>query len=402
MKVFVQLGILCFCLHGGSQLLAQRPFPDEITQKLDTAFAVFSDRPHVENAVARIDAFGGKRVWARAKGPGTITDDQPFGSSMTVELQLRTAGISKTMTAAIIMQLSEEGALHLDEEVHGKCTIRQLLNHTSGLADYRFDKGSVGSWNGRSWLDVMIAEAFDEEPEVFDPPTRIWDPGEIVQFYREIGLDRAPHFAPGEDYFYCETNYVLLGILIERRTGISLAENYRRRIFRKIGMDHTYTEHREPPTPGGKLANHYWYLRNTNVNVIDRQMASSGEWANGGHVSTVADLSAFIRGLFKGQFFLFPQSTLERMLNLSTLELKQPRTNFDQGQTTYDRYSGGLMHWNIDGIEVWGHTGFWGIGMFYIPQADVSLTFSRNQVEGDMDDDLRLFMQAIRESNLLD
>jgi D-alanyl-D-alanine carboxypeptidase len=136
--------------------------------------------------------------------------DSPFGI----------ASITKTFTASIVLQLVEEGSLSLDDEVApllpdvsipAGVTVEQLLSHTSGIADL---------------LTPMRA------PMKADP-ARIWTAPEVLA---RLG---PPRFAPGTDYAYSNSNYVVLGLLVERITGQAFADELSRRLLEPLGLDAT-------------------------------------------------------------------------------------------------------------------------------------------------------------------
>lgn len=420
---FLPIAAVACCLSFLDQAFAQEQFNERVIAALDSVFDTISTQESVVNAVALVEADGGRRVWCSAAG---VANPQ-IGEEMTTEHVFRTASVTKSFTGVLIMQLIEEGKLTLDTPVHevfprrlvpanqtfdtihvvndesfgNQLTVRQLLCHTSGLADYWFDKGCVAQWDGKSWLDVMEGEVFGELAETFDPPTRLWAPEEVLEFFYEIGLNRKSHFRPGEGYLYSDTNYLLLGMIIEEITEQSLAANFRRRIYEPLSLNAIYTEYREPKTDGTKLAHHFWVLRESNLDVVAKEIASTAEWANGGQISSAKDLSDFIRGVFSNRLFK-SDDTLEVMKNASPVDLTEPQKYFDNGESTYNRYSCGLKRWNVNGVEVWGHTGFWGVGMFYLPDEDISIAFATNQVATNVEKDLDRFIEALQESGAID
>lgn len=398
-------------------------FPAQVVGELDKAFSSMASGPHVVNAVALVDARNGHLSWTRAAG----TANPRLGQPMTIDHQFRTASVTKTFTGVLVLQLIEEGKFELDTPLHqllkpehlpkgrsiadlhhlegkrmgNEITVRHLLNHTSGLADYWFDKGTVGDWLDKSWLDVGLSEEFDGLPETFDPPTRLWTPDELVQFYFEIGLNRRAHFAPGDGFLYSDTNYLLLGMVIEQATDVSLSANYRKRILEPLGITQTYKEYREKPPKEGRLAHHFWFIRGKNLDVVEEQMASTGEWANGGQVTSVADLRTFIRGLFSGKLFRQPD-TLDQMMSAATIDLSDPQKYFEHGESTYNLYTCGLKRWRVGSTVLWGHAGFWGIGMFYIPESDVCVILVSNQVATNVEDEMRRFVKSLQDSGFLE
>ena len=153
--------------------------------------------------------------------------------------QFKIASITKTMTATIILQMQEEGMLNLNEKIskylsnvsfvkvnelhiydgekYGlDITVKQLLQHKSGLADIFTDAA----------FRFYLNEYLNKNQE--------WDAEKLMNRYYKYGLNKKAHFAPGKGYFYSDVNYFLLGIIIENVSGKTLAQNFRKRIFEPI------------------------------------------------------------------------------------------------------------------------------------------------------------------------
>ena len=156
------------------------------------------------------------------------------------DTHFRIASITKTMTSAVILQLAQEGKLALDDPVSkyipdvpdgDNITLAQLLEMRSGL--YSFTD------------DPAISEAMD------DDPTRVWTPQELL----DIAFAQPPMFAPGADYYYSNTNYVLLGLIIEQLEGRPLADVVRGAAVRAARHDeHDVPRRRLEHHPGAVLA----------------------------------------------------------------------------------------------------------------------------------------------------
>ncbi len=142
----------------------------------------------------------------------------------TAGTYFRIASNTKTMTAAAIVQLAQEGRLTFDDAVSkyiagvpngDKITIAELLDMRSGLYNY--------------------TDAPEFAASIDRGMTKIWTPAELLA----MAFARPPNFAPGTKYEYCNTNYVLLGLIIEKVGGKPLAEALRDRLFEPLGMQHT-------------------------------------------------------------------------------------------------------------------------------------------------------------------
>ena len=220
------------------------------------------------------------------------------------------ASIGKVFTATLVQILAERGLLgvkdliahHLTPKTLEKLfllqgidyseqvTIEQLLGHTSGVADY-FEGGTS---NGKSFMDEVISN-----------PQYHWTPGKLLDFTREnqpaVGI-------PGTVFNYSDTGYILLGLLIEKVTGKSFAENLVNEFFLPLEMNDSYLMfYSEPSNIPKKDIEKIWF---NNVEVSGFESLSC-DWSGGGIVSTTTDLLKFIQALRDGR--LIQGSTLATM-----------------------------------------------------------------------------------------
>jgi D-alanyl-D-alanine carboxypeptidase len=206
----------------------------------------------------------------------------PIGSSLSSDAVFRVGSITKMFTAVLVLTLVEDGAVDLDAPATGYVTrvdipegvtVRDLLQHTSGVPNYTDGPDSP----------VM---------SFLDDPERVWSPEEIVALVR----DRAPRFEPGARFSYSNTNYAILGVLVEEVTGMPFAEVLRARILDPLGLDATYLAgFEEGQEPFGA------YFATSDVSEpIDFPYASiaTSAWAAGALVSSVEDLHTFLTALF--------------------------------------------------------------------------------------------------------
>jgi CubicO group peptidase (beta-lactamase class C family) len=201
--------------------------------------------------------------------------------------------LTKQFTSVIILKLLEEGKLRLDEpfvsylrqykqEKWKTITIHQLLSHSSGLPDYigAFDFYGIGG----------------QEKLYHSPDTLI-----------NAITAKDMNFKPGEKFQYCNANYVLLGMVIEKLTAMSLQDALSRYITLPLKLTHTgYELGKLPKTT---LARSY-YRENGNL-LPSRPLHLSIPWAGGGMYSTAADLFRFQEALFKGK--LLKPETVNKM-----------------------------------------------------------------------------------------
>jgi D-alanyl-D-alanine carboxypeptidase len=212
----------------------------------------------------------------------------------------RVASVTKTFVATVALQLVAERKAHLSDSVERwlpglvpdgrSITLRELLNHTSGLFDYSEDS---------AYARARLAR-----------PERIWMPRQLVA----IAVRHKPLFRPGRDWAYSNTNYVVLGLVVESVTGRPLATALRQRIFRPLGL-------RSTSYPSGTvLRGHvlHGYVRSIPGVPIPRgqpldatSLVAPDGWGAGQIVSNARDLTRFYAELLGGR--LLPPAQLAAM-----------------------------------------------------------------------------------------
>jgi D-alanyl-D-alanine carboxypeptidase len=219
-------------------------------------------------------------------------------TAMAATDRFRVASITKTFVATVVLQLVAEGKLGLDDPVerwlpglvpNGRAiTIRELLDHTSGLFDYFGDKGFVRA---------VVAQ-----------PGRIWPRRRLVA----IAASHPPLFPPGRDWSYSNTNYILLGLVVEAAGGTPLDQQLQQRFFDPLGLTATSF-----PT-GARIdgAHAHGYVGFATLprlrSLLDTSPVSpSLAWAAGAIVSTGDDVTSFYAALLGGR--LLPPDLLAAM-----------------------------------------------------------------------------------------
>lgn len=228
-------------------------------------------------------------TWVGTSG----TTGQGASTAITPEDRTRVGSLTKTMTATVLLQLVEDGELSLDDTIGeyvadvpngDTATLRQLADMSSGIPSYTAET------------------AFTDE--LFADPTRAWAPEELVGFVR----GKAPSFAPGDGWEYSNTNYVLLGMVIEQVTGKPMAEVFQERIFGPLAMTSTVF-------PGGSAAIGDPHLAGlTEQGQPSGQTIDATDWnpseafTAGEVISTFDDLKIWADALFTGDGILTPES----------------------------------------------------------------------------------------------
>ena len=283
---------------------------------------------------------------------------------MKPDMLFAIGSITKNMVAALVLQLAEEQLLSLDDQlckwlppyphVDSTITIRQLLNHTSGI--YMF-------WeNPKLWEDML---AFRDS--VFTP--------EVVLSYL-----KESHFAPGKGFRYSNTNYLLLAMIAARAAHSSLSAEFRRRFWEPLRLRNTYLS-MEESIPQEQLA-HVWGDNfqndgsNRDITFLPRVSHESITYGSSCVFTTAGELAQWCSALFRGQ--VLKESSLSQMLDFNP-----------QAMTSWcDGYGLGVQVFKkriTNGERAYGHGGG-NIGtsayMAYLPEWDVSIAVIINFFHG--------------------
>lgn len=225
----------------------------------------------------------GEEWWSLASGEADVATGRPARPGDRV----RIASNTKSFTATVILQLVGEGELSLDDSVErwlpgvvagngndgSKVTVRQLLNHTSGIYD-------------PTDLPEFFAPYFEDEDWDY-----VWTPRAVVS----AAMEHPPTAPAGTAWSYSNTNYVLAGLVIEAVTGRSAVSEVTDRIIRPLRLDHNSFPVTDPRIRGRHL--HGYGMSEQDLTVF----SPSYDWTAGGIQSTVEDLATFHRALFGGE-----------------------------------------------------------------------------------------------------
>lgn len=265
----------------------------------------------------------GATDWAGSAGVADLDTADPADPAG----HFRAASNTKTFVATVIMQLVDEGRVDLDTPIGDylpgtvpdgeSITVRQTLNHTSGIYNYSSVPGfEIGQWRGANRFTT-------------------YEPRELL----DAAFANNPYFEPGEGWHYSNTNYILAGLLIEAVTGQPYEEEITNRILDPLALENTSfpgTDHRLPePHATGYTPVDGEYVDATEYNP-------SIGWAAGEITSTPEDLAHFLDALFDGE--LTSEDSLDAM-----------RDPVDTG-SGYG-YGLGLRTYELDCGTVWGHGG---------------------------------------------
>lgn len=246
------------------------------------------------------------------------------GAPVPLDAEFRIGSATKTFIATVILQLVGEHRMSLDDTVAhwlpgvvsgngndgGRITVRELLQHTSGIYNYTDDFPALTS------TAAFEAHRFDN-----------YTAAQLVA----IAMRHAPLFAPGTSWSYSNTNYVLAGMIINRVTGQSWAQQVNERIIAPLGLRHTITPGADPFVPGPHAEGYSDFGAGPTVDVTVWNTTAAD--AAGSMISTTDDLSRFYRALLGGR--------LLRPAQLAEMETTVPAPDLDP-VTSGARYGLGL------------------------------------------------------------
>jgi len=347
------LGLLTFNLMLWIEVVAavsSLTLADKLQQVLDTELA----RQNGIGVSAAV-IIPGRTPWHGVSGVSHGT------TSITTDMLFGIGSITKSFMAALILQLAEEGKLSLEDplskylasypNIDSTITIRQLLTHTSGI--YHFtDHDSI--WD-----------------TIFANQLRLWTPEEIL-----ASFVLQPYFSPGTGWHYSNTNYILLGMIVEVITGSKVSTELRHRFLDPLGLTRTFFDIEEQIT--GVLA-HRWYDSSgdgtpDDISFIIRTSEYSAYWATGAMVSTADDVARWSQALFRGN--VLNQSSLDQMLTFHSPTPGEPMmVGYGLGTVKF-------LPVLIAGEEAFGHGG-WVFGhstvIVYFPEYGVSISILLNK-----------------------
>ena len=258
------------------------------------------------------------------------------GQAPPMDGEVRIGSNTKTFVAVVVMQLVQEGKVGLDEPIEtylpglikgegidgSKITVRQLLQHTSGLPEY------TDTTPGRS--DIFQIK------DHYIPPRDLLD----------TALGKPAAFEPGTQWKYTNTNYIVLGMLVERVSQRPVGEQIDERIVKKLGLSHTYF-----PAPGDrsiKGTHPQGYHLSAEGKLEDiTEMDPAWAWAAGAMVSTPSELNTFFQAVLDG-----------RLLTQSSIDEMKKGVDVDSSELPGEVYGLGLFGRSLScGGTAWGHGG---------------------------------------------
>jgi D-alanyl-D-alanine carboxypeptidase len=286
----------------------------------DTAWSVGLQRA-LDSAVLAVPLRGASAAVVLADGRvwrGVAGQSLP-GVAMDTAMRLGIGSVSKTITAALLVRLAEQGRLSLDDplsrwlapmpHVDPAITVRQVLNHTSGVFDVT---------NAPGYRDSILADVAAR-----------WTP------QRSLSLLRPALFARGTGWSYSNSNYQLAGLVAEAAGGQAYHQLVRERLLAPLGLTAPFLDQAESPT--GPLATGW---AGGSQNIMDvRASTYSAAWASGAYFSTPDALARWWQGLMTG-----------RLVGTASLAAMMTPVGSEQ-------YGLGMSRRILAGRTVWSHTG---------------------------------------------
>jgi D-alanyl-D-alanine carboxypeptidase len=199
---------------------------------------------------------------------------------------MRIASAAKAFSGAVALSLVSKGKLSLEDTIGKhlpelpkdwrKVTLRQLLNHTSGIPDFSLDPG---------FQEALLASLTQAPP-----------PEELLSFVEDEPLS----FEPGSEYRYSNSDNIIVALMVEEATGKSYEQQLRKQVYKPLGLKNTSLPR---GTDLKKPFIHGYDTSEQPPEDVSELVAAGWAWASGGIVSTPADLNTFIRGYVGGRLF---------------------------------------------------------------------------------------------------
>jgi D-alanyl-D-alanine carboxypeptidase len=324
MKAILRITLFLACFQTANAQQFNPLLSQMLQDTLNTAVGFI---PNIKGMSASV-YLPGQGIWQGTKGVSFA------GTPITKDMEFGIASNTKLFTSTVMLMLQENGVISLNDSIskwipnlnpsiNHKITIRQLLNHTSGIPEV-----------------ICLAPYVDT---VKNNPNRVFAPTEVVSWVN------SSTFPAGTSYNYSNTNYVLAGMIAENATGFHISKIIRDIILTPLNMDSTFYDVKEPVV--GNIA-HRWWNGITGPSLIDYNAVSrvginSAVGAAGAMFSTSSEMAQWYHALFSGQL-LNPSSMAELTTFVATTSPTQ-------------QYGLGLFQETTQGLTYWGHGGdTWG------------------------------------------
>ncbi len=308
-----------------------------LIKKLDQTFEDAAKESGIKG-VSCVFNFSNDEIWQGVYGENTkdvlITKDNSFAIG----------SVSKSITATCILKLVEENLVALDDtigqwiatnpNIDPTVTIRQCLNHTSGIAD------------------ILKSQTF--LLDAFLDPSKIWDPKDVIAKYVPT-----PLFEKGSSWEYSNSNYIIAGLIIEGVTGKAYDEVVREKVLDPLGLTNIQL------FPQEAINTDFVSLWNDLLNGKPLDGLFSGAWAAGAYVSTPTDISIWMKKLAKGE--VLTEASMAQMLDLIV-------------RSDNSGYGLGITKLETNNLTLFGHNGdiSYKSSVYYIEELEMSVAIHTN------------------------
>jgi D-alanyl-D-alanine carboxypeptidase len=293
--------------------------------------------------------------------------DRETKKAMMPTDRMLAGSVGKTFAAATALQLVKEGKIGLDDKIEKylgrepwfarlpnakEITVRQLMNHSSGLVRYEFK------------------EQFTKD--LTANPEKVWQPAELVAYL----LDEKPPFAAGTGWDYSDTNYIVLGMIIEKVTGRNFYDEADQRLIKPLKLTGTIPQ--DGPRLKGVIQGYAGPnnpFGGTDAMIVNGKFAINPqfEWTGGGYASTAQDLARWARMIYEGK--AFAPELLPQVLDGVSAPMLGRETKYGLGV---------IIRKTAAGIS-YGHSGFFPgymTDMMYFPEHKVAVAVQVNTSVG--------------------
>ena len=310
-------------------------------------------KKHNINGVSATVIFPNGRIWNGVSGisHGNVP--------MRPDMLFAIGSVTKNVVAALTLKLVEEDLLLLEDPVSrwlpsfpyvdGQITIRQLLNHTSGIHMF---------WDSQQiWDDLKKDRA------------KIWSPDEVLTYIEE------PYFAAGEGWRYSNTNYLLLAMILKKATGSRLSAGFSKHFWHPLGIADAYVSQEEgiPDNLAHVYGDNFQPGEpNTDVTFIPRAAHESIGYGSSGIFTTSETLARWSHSLFGGR--VLQQTSLDEMLEFVKINPAANMAAYGLGVQVYTRRFSSGQHAIGHGGGNIGTTSY----MVYLPEYHVSIAVMVN------------------------
>jgi D-alanyl-D-alanine carboxypeptidase len=292
-----------------------------LQKSLEAAFEKSFRQSGVPGAVAAVRTPEG--TWVSTLGVA----DKASGKPMRADMHHRIGSVTKTFTATLLLRAAADGRLSLDDTIGqyvegvpngDEITLRQMADMSSGIASYTLDE---------QWQEELFAD-----------PEAVWTPEELAR----IGIEDSQVFDPGDGWQYSNTNYVLLGMVLEQVTGKPIERLYSKQIIKPLHLKETSFPDAADSSIPEPYDHGYTLQGQSDGEPVDAtHWNPSWAWSAGGMISTVDDMLVYGRALGTGKGLLPREQQAERLTSfLYGLPPNSPEKAYGLGLVTVGGWLG--------------------------------------------------------------